>query len=991
MRTFLFRVTSLLCLSSAALAQGPGGVVVGRVTDARSSPLGGASVRIDNGRFAATTDAQGRFRIGGVSGGTHTLLVLRLGYASDRRQVSVAAGQETTVNVVLQTSAVALEEVVVTGTAGAQEMRTVGNAVSSIRAPDELAKSASPDISALLRARTPGLDVMPVSGRVGAGPSIQIRGPSSIGLSNSPLIYVDGVRVNNAVAQGPAGSGGLSAQGAAVANRLNDINPQDIERIEIIRGPAAATIYGTEATNGVVQIITKKGSSGASPQVTMTIQQGSMYFRDAASRVPTNFMRDAATGNIVAWNGVQQEADSGRPIYHTGWERRYNGAVSGARDQLRYYFSAGYSNDLGVEPNNSQRQFNSHLNLGTPIGKSSELSTSLNFVNLSAHLGADVGASALLGAIAGHRLLFPTARGFFPNLPPEVPQQLYDNASGLYQFTGSSTLSNQPINWLTHRLIAGIDYTGEDARNIEHFAPPALAAILSTAAAGGRIGQTLRRNVLVTVDYAATGTANLSPTLTSATSVGGQYNRLEFNSSFLGGMGFPAQGVETVSSAATALASTQTDTTNTTIGAYVQEQLGWRNRLYLTGAVRVDNNSAFGEDFKWITYPKAGLSWVVSDEPFWKYSRWVNTLRLRAAYGESGRQPRAFSALRTFTPVVGPGGTNAVTPSSLGNPDLRPERGKEIEIGFEASILDRVGLEFTHFNKKTFNEIVNQPVAPSSGFSGSRVVNLGRVDSRGIEVRATYDTPIWRNLDWSIVANVSTAANTIKQNIVNTVSAPGTANIIGYPINGLWAKRVVSADRDATTNLPINILCQGPPGQAPVACATAPFVFMGPSTPKLFGAVANTFGIGKDIRLFALVDFRRGHRVWNQNELIRCNGLAGAQLCRANYFPLEYSPVQLANYVGNALATGNVAQTFQDASFVKLREVSASYTLPSRFAPRVSRASVTLAARELRTWTKYAGLDPESVTPSAAFGTGAVDQAVTPPLTRLIATLNLTW
>jgi TonB-linked SusC/RagA family outer membrane protein len=951
-------------------------------------------VRIDNARGGATTDNTGQFRLT-VPAGPHTVTVLRLGYASARRPVTVAAGEEVRVDVSLQTSAVSLEQVVVTGTAGAQELRTVGNAVSTIRAADELAKSAAPDMGALLRARTTGLDVLPVTGRVGAGPAIQIRGPASIGLSNNPLIYVDGVRVNNAVAQGPASAGGLGTQGAAVMNRLNDFNPEDIERIEIIKGPAAATIYGTEAANGVVQIFTKRGVSGSAsrPEVTISVQNGSAFFRDVESRVPTNFMRDAATNTIVEWNGVKQEADSGRPIFNTGWERRYNGSVSGAREQVRYYASAGYINDLGLEPNNSSRQFTTHGNLSTNLGAKTELSTSLNFVNLSTHVGADVGASALLGAIAGHRLLFPASRGFYPNFPPEVPQQLYDNASRVNQFTGSGTLSNQPLSWLNHRLIAGLDYVGEDTRAIEHVAPPELVRFLSAAQAGGRIGQTLRRNSLITLDYSATGNATLTSDFTSATSVGGQFNRTEFNSSFLGGFGFPARGVETVSAAANALASTQADTVNTTIGAYVQEQVGWRDRVFLTGAVRVDNNSAFGEDFKWITYPKFGLSWVVSDEPFWTWDRWVNTLRFRTAYGESGRQPRAFSALRTFTPVVGPGGTNAVTPSSLGNPELKPERGKEIEVGFEAQVLNRVGLEFTHYSKKTLDEIVSQPVAPSSGFSGSQLINIGRVDSRGIEARVTYDQTLWRDIDWSLMVNVSTATNTIKENIASAVSAPGTANIIGYPIQGLWSKRVVSADRDATTGNVVvaSILCEGPDGSAPVACATAPFKFMGPSTPKTFGAVANTFNIGKSVRLFGLVDFRRGHRIWNQNELIRCNGLAGAPLCRANYFPQEFSTVQLANYAANAFANSAISQTFQDASFVKLREISATYFIPPRFAPGMSRASITLAARELHTWTGYGGIDPEGVTTNATIGTSGIDQAVTPPLTRFIATLNLTW
>ncbi|HMC57087.1 MAG TPA: SusC/RagA family TonB-linked outer membrane protein [Gemmatimonadaceae bacterium] len=1002
MRLFLHRlaprnhaltgVIALLAWTSPIGAQGPAGAISGQVTDARATGLASATIRVDGTRLEATTAADGRYRITNVPAGSRSVTVLRLGYTSQRRVVAVNAGEEATVNVVLQPGAVALEQVVVTGTAGGQELRAIGNSVSTIRAADELSKSAAPDLTSLMRSRTTGLDVLPVSGRVGAGPAIQVRGPSSIGLANQPLIYVDGIRVNNAVAQGPSGSGGLGGQGAQVANRLNDFNPEDIERIEIIKGPAAATIYGTEAANGVVQIITKKGTAGGKPSVSVQMTNGTTYFQDAANRVPTNYMRDPANPtNIVTWNGIQQEADSGRPIYKNGQERHFLGSVSGGRDQMRYYLSAGYQNDQGIEPNNSFRQFTTHANIGSPISNNSDVALSLNFVNLTSHLGADVGASPLLGAIAGHRLLFPTFRGFFA-APPEVPQRLYDNASGVYQFTGSGTLSNQPLSWLRHRAIVGIDYTSDDARGIEHFATPPLNAFLSAATAGGRIAQTLRRLAMITVDYGATATRDVTSTLSSSTSIGGQFNRQEFNASFLGGQGFPASGVETVTAAASKFNSTQTDTTNTTIGAYGEEQLGWRDRLYLTAGFRIDNNSAFGDEFKSITYPKAAISWVASDEPFFKWDRWVSTLRLRAAYGESGRQPRAFSALRTFAPVTGPGGTNALTPSSLGNPELQPERGKELEMGFEATLLKRVGFDFTSYNKHTFNVIVNQPVPPSSGFSGNQVVNLGRVDSKGIEMRTTYDTPVWRSVVYSGVLSVSTASNTIKQNIVNAVTSIGNSNIIGYPINGFWARQVVTAVINPLTGFPgvgtDSILCRG--ATTPVPCPTAPFQFIGSATPKVFGSLSHTLTFGKDIRLFALTDFRRGYKIWNQNEYIRCIGLTGAPLCEQNYYPTRFDPVRLAGYMA-AAGAANLSESIQDASFVKLREVSTTYFLPQRFIPGATRGSITLAGQNLHTWTKYRGIDPESVTPSANFGTGAIEQAVTPPLTRFVATLNLTW
>ncbi|MDB4899047.1 MAG: TonB-dependent outer membrane protein SusC/RagA, partial [Gemmatimonadetes bacterium] len=834
--------------------------------------------------------------------------------------------------------------------------------------------------------------IAPNTGRLGAGPSIQIRGRSSVGLDNSPLLYIDGVRVNNATAAGPVGvRGRLGGQASNVSGRLNDINPEDIESIEIIKGPAAATIYGTEAANGVIQVITKKGLSGRS-QTSLSVQDGLISFRDAAGRVPTNYMTDAS-GNIIPWNGVQTEADRGTPIFKTGQTRLYNLAQSGGRDVVRYHVSGTYENDLGVEPNNSLRQFAFHGNINFAPSDRVDVGTSVNFVNISSHLGADVGVSPLLGAIAGHSLLFPAARGFYPNFPPEVPQTLYDNAQGVNRFTGSATVSHRVTDWLTQRLVAGIDQTGDDSRAIEHFAGPDLAKFIGSTAATGAIGQTLRHNSIISLDYAASAKKSLGESLVATTSLGGQFFRTELNQSFLGGSGFPGQGVETVSAVSQPATSTQTDTTNTTIGAYGQEQFAWRDRLYLTGAVRVDNNSAFGGQLKWVTYPKVSLAWVVSEEPFWMKNDLVNSLKLRAAYGESGRQPTAFSALRTFAPAQGPGGTNAVTPNSIGNPNLRPERGKELELGFEGSAFSRLSFDVTYFNKKTTDLIVNQPIAPSSGFAGNQYANLGRVDNHGIEIQGILQAVTRPSFAWEVTANYATNHDEIKDlgGVGGVVLSAGQTNVVGGPIGGIYTRRVISADRDPVTGKAINVLCDGGSGQAGVACATAPFQYIGSPTPGKTGSVGNTIYLWKNIRLYGLVDFKRGYLVQNSNEEIRCLGLAGAPLCRANYYPLEFDPVYLAERASSALAQGIVDQYYQKGDFAKLRELSITYTLPDRLMRGVTHASITLAGRELHTWTSYAGIDPEASVNNQATSFITADQGVTPPLSRYIATINLTF
>ncbi len=985
---------AVLVVTRPAAAQTAAGTIAGQVTEARSNrPLSGATIQVIGTRLGAISSEDGRYRIVGVPAGEQVLTVRRIGYASARQSVGVAGAGATTLNLQLQPQATSLDEVIVTGTAGGEVRRSIGNAVTTISAPEAMQKSASQDLSSLIGARAPGVAIAPATGRLGAAPTIQIRGRNSIGLDNSPLLYVDGVRVNNASAAGPvAPSGRLGGQASNVSGRLNDINPEDIESIEIVKGPAAATLYGTEAANGVIQIITKRGATSGAPAVKLQVQDGLIWFRDAANRVPTNYVRNAVTGEIVAWNGVQAEADRGTPIFSTGQTRQYTGSVSGGRDVVRYYASGSFENDLGVEPNNSLRQFASHVNMTIAPNEKIDFGTSVNYVNLSSHLGADVGASALLGAVVGHSLLFPAARGFYPNFPPELPQTLYDNAQGVNRFTGSMTLNHRPTSWFSQRLVAGMDLTSDDSRAIERFAPPDLMAFLGPVTGSGSIGQTLRRNTIASADYAGTAKFQLTSALSSASSLGGQFFRTELNASFLGGTGFPGIGAETVNAVANQAQSTQTQTINTTIGAYAQQQFGWRDRLFLTAALRVDNNSAFGEDFKWITYPKLSAAWVVNEESFWPANGYVNSLKLRAAYGESGRQPQAFTALRTFSPAQGPGGTSAVTPNTIGNPDLKPERGKEVEVGFEGQLLSRLGLDFTYFSKRTQDVIISQSIAPSSGFSGSQFLNLGRVDNHGFELLATLQAITRNDFSWEIVGNLATNKDVIKDlgGIGGTVLNAGQTNVVGYPIGGIFTRRILSADRDPVTALAINVLCEGANG-AGVACATAPFQYIGTPTPRTTGSVGNTVWIGRSVRFYGLVDFKRGHRVYNQNDLLRCIGAAGAPTCRSAYYPLEFDPVYLAGHVTSTNGLGTVDQFYESGNFAKLRELSATVTVPQRFVRGFSSASITVAGRDLHTWTSFTGLDPEGNLNNVATSSQIGNQGLVPPLSRLLATVNLSF
>ncbi len=983
--------------TSAARAETPlarptrlAGTVTGRVTDARSTqPLAGTTVQIVGTGLGATTDNEGRYRIAGVPAGSQVLLARRIGYAGVRQPITVRDDQQTTADFKLEPAAFSLEDIVITGTAGGEQRRTLGNSVAVIDASTALERSAAPSLTALLNARAPGAIITPGTGRIGAGPTIQIRGRSTLSLSSEPIVYIDGVRVNNATGQGVSGANASSfgAQGSQIASRLDDINPDDIESIEVIRGPAAATIYGTEAANGVIQIITKKGRSGAT-RWSVSVEQGMTRFQNAADRIPTNYFKNAQ-GVVVPWNGYQQEVDSGRPFFHNGHTQSYNLNVSGGRDALTYYVSGSYDDQEGIEPNNSGKAFSGRVNLAAALSPRIDLQTNLGYVRSSTHLGADNGLSPLFTSILGHSLRNTTTRGFYL-VPPEVPQRLYDNSVEINRFTGGATFNHRPLDWFSHRLVLGLDYTSDDSKALERFATPDLAPFLAplggASISGGRIGQTLRNSTFVTGDYAGTARFKLTKSVSSNSSVGANFVRKQLKQSFLSGLNFPAPDLETVSSTTLPQVPLQTLVVNTTLGVWGQQQLGWNDRVYLTAALRVDNNSAFGEDFKWVTYPKLSAAWVISEEPFFSGLRnSLNTLKLRAAYGQSGTQPDAFAALRTFVAAGRANGESGVTPGSVGNDSLKPERAKEVEVGFEAALFNRLSLDFSYFTKRTKDAIIQQSTAPSSGFAGSQPLNIGETSNHGIELQAIFSALSGNRVAWEIGGNIATNKDRVEDTgIIPFLGSTNIRSTKGYPINAYWSRRVVSADRDPTTSAITNVLCDGGASGVPVACSAAPEVFIATQTPKLTGAITSTVTLWKRLTFYGLVDFKRGHRLYNANEQLRCGTLA--EYCDAFYNPQNYETLFLASITPASRSANIIAPFVQNASFFRLSELSLSYQLPAQWLRRtgITSARLGVAGRNLHTWTKYRGIDPES-------RLGVTDQAITPPLQRLLVSVNLTF
>ena len=794
-------VTPLIVTATVPIhAQAVAGAITGSILASGSeAPISNAQIAVQGTGRLTVSDANGRFRLTGLPAGDVTLEIRRVGFRAVTQRATVGTDG---LRIFLTESPIELNALVVTGQAGAVERRAIGNSVSTIPAADEVRAASVGDLGSLINGRAPGVVVTSGTGRAGSGTVINIRGRSTLSLSQQPLIYIDGVRVSNDVGSGPR------EQGGNVISRLDDISPEDIESIEIIKGPAAGTLYGTEAANGVVQIITKKGGSGT-PHFGALMRLGTQWFQNAENRMPTNFARDAG-GNIVTWNAVQSEAARGTPLFKNGMMQSYEINYRGGERALNYYLSSTYDHDTGIEPTNRVGRFTGHANLTIRPSAAYDVSTSVHVVKGLNYLGQEYGASRFFDGEFGSPLAISSpTRGFFL-APPEALDAAYLNSQAINRFTGSIQVNHRPLRWFSQRLTLGLDQTSEDDQALSNYLPPQYVQFFGTVASQGGINQDLKTISFITADYSGSATVSLPKSLVSTSSIGGQLYRKRTDSTAITATQFPAPNLTTAAAAANVKGS-QDYVTNTTLGFFVQQQMAWRDRVFLTGAVRVDNNSAFGKDVKLVTYPKLSGSWVVSDEPFWSL-RAVDQLRLRAAYGLSGLQPAAFAALQTYVPSTGPLDQPIVTPQFPGNSNLKPERAQEFEAGFEASLFKRLSLDFTYFPKQTRDAILSKGTAPSGGFPNPQFVNIGRVGNHGLELAVNASAISRRDVSWDVGASVATTHDRIEDMgglppIVFS-GLPDQHHEQGYPIAGFFTKRVVSATYDPVTNGHVDVLAR---------------------------------------------------------------------------------------------------------------------------------------------------------------------------------------
>ena len=924
-----------LALMAFPVAAQQTGTVTGSATDA-STNAGLQSVQmslVDSG-LGTLSNANGRFLILNVPAGSYTLRAERLGYATQDVTITVTAGGTVTQDFRMESQALGLDEIIVTGTAGAARRREIGNTIGSVSVADVIEPPQSVD--ALLQGRVSGMTVMTASGNAGSGARIRLRGNVSIAQSNQPLIYVDGVRIrSDAFDKNVPPTGYPGRSGNDVSSPLNSINPSDIDRVEVIKGAAATTLYGTEAAAGVIQIFTKRGFQGA-PQWTASIEQGVSTLRP--------FGIDGGIRNDVSSAGGTSDYMFIDPWLRNAQQQRYSLSVGGGGDELQYFVSGALEDDDGVLPNDNEKKATVRGNFTFTPAENLRLQWNTSFMS-------DEFTNTAAGNNA-HGLtlnVFRRERNYFGNEDKENLDLLLGQtiSTQIDQFITGGTATYTPMSNFTNRLSVGYDLAQQNNRNLRPFG--------FVRAPDGILSDGRSEFETLTFDYVGTLSFGLTSNINSSLSFGGQSVTSEIQRTTAYGEDFPGPGDPTVTTAGTKLGFEQRERV-VNAGFFVQDVFDISNKYFITAGFRVDGNSAFGEDFGLQFYPKLSAAWVVSDEDFWGER---GQLKLRAAWGQSGRAPGAFDAVRTYD-GVGWGGSPAFYPRVLGNADLGPERTAEYEFGFDGSFYgDRVMLDFTYYNQKTTDALFNVRQAPSTGFidvngGSSQLENVGEINNRGFEISLNSVIIEGDDFAWDFGGSFSTNSSEVGlPGEVPEFSVGGNGWIIdGESVPVIRGECVTNADALAEPVIEDDCI-------------------YGPNQPTKIVGLNSTFTLPKGIRVSARGEYQGGHYVTAgvaNSAVSRSVIWAG---CNAVYNTAGEAPLSPTSPGRGQLTALERAKCDADltdsnfwaekADFFKIRELSLQAPLPESWVPGSNGASVTVSGRNIFRWTndEWTHFDPE--------------------------------
>ncbi|MEL7249446.1 MAG: SusC/RagA family TonB-linked outer membrane protein [Bacteroidota bacterium] len=976
-------LAAMLLLAAPAMAQY---MVKGSVKDALGEPLIGVSILVKGTTTGTVSDFDGNYELN-VPDGEQVAIFSYTGFKTQELTISPSTAQ---LDIVLEEDIARLDEVVVTGLASGVKRSNSGNAVATISSAELVGNTTPQTVDNALYGKLTGVNISANGGSPGGGVNVQLRGISTLGAGSSqPLYIIDGVYVNNSSIRNGRSqvSGATGGQSSATqddaANRIADINPDDIERIEVLKGPSAAAVYGTRANSGVIIITTKKGKAG---QTRVTFSQ------DVGIAQGQNFIGfddwdeakvDAFFGSPAEQAARQAAEQEGRV---TDWEDFFYGetplllntqiGVSGGSQKTQFYVSGSILSEDGIIENTGFDRYSVRANVDHRI--SDRIKVSLNssyfksdndrgFTGNQNNTGGSIGYA--LAYTPSYANLLPDANGNYPDNPyfndnPVAIRDLGINNQQVDRFISAATIDidlyQSANSFLKFKVNGGVDYLS--GNSLVYF-----PEILQHQRAQANPGD-LMRGRQDDLNYNIQGFLNYNTNIgriNSNTSVGAV--RLDQRGDFVLNRGRGLAGGQDNLAWATVVSSLeQTVTRVTDIGYVIQEDLNWEDKIAISAGIRFDKSTLNNFQDEFYAFPKFSGAVNLHNFDFWSIDV-VSQLKVRAAYGETGGLPRFGVIYESLTPQLIGGQLGGQVGTRGVDPNLVPETAQEIELGIDLGLFDdNLFIEATYYNKGVNDLILDQQPAESTGILAI-ATNAADLENRGIELALSASPIRGQNFSW--FTRIMYWQN---RSEITRLSVPAFTQGGFGPSLGTY---LLAEGFSPTT------IVGTPAGQG---SETLGFTVYGDRQPDFTMAWNNSFTIAKNLELNLVTQYQSGGNAINLSALLWDDG--GTSPDWDGDDDGDETPNGLDRLLAWA-ADGNTGVYIEPTSYLKLREAALYYTFPDEIGV-FKRLKVGVSANNVLLWTDYGSYDPEVSNFGTQSITGNIEVTPYPSARRLFFHLN---
>ncbi len=932
--------------------------ITGIILDGKGHPISGATVLIEGKSQGTVTDEAGKFKISIPENGT--LIITSTGY---RSQVLKWNGS-IDLKIEMVEDIARLDEIVVTGLSTTVKRRNLANAVTTISSTQLNGVAPSQTFDAALNGKIPGANIVANTGAPGGGESVKLRGVTSVYGNTQPLYVIDGVFVDNTSTSaglnfvtGALAGGSLTSNQDNPSGRISDINAEDIENIEILKGASAAAIYGSRAAGGVIIVTTKKGHAGRtriafSQDIGFIKASKLLGVRQFTAQTAASLSQDSLTGlkyaaEFTAAQSKGQLYDYEKEIYgNTGFARNTLVSVSGGNERTTFYLSAGAKDETGIVKNTGYRNTSLRFNVDDHISDNVKFGISTNYLNTQADRGfsgndnAGVTLGIALSSTPEFAQLHPDQFGNYPNNPfaasnPLQTVALMKNHEGVNRFITGLGLEAvfQKSEKSVTKFLGGGGFDFYSLQTNVLFPGELQFQSVNKGTSIQGFTNNLNTNFILSLVNSYTASRNLILTSSAGfTMEDGSYNNL------LNAATQVISGQSNVDQAGS-LTATQFRSQFQNQGIYIQEEASVIDAITLTAGVRFDRSSNNGDATKFYTYPKAGVSWNLTHSGLMDPNGFFNNFKLRAAYGEANNTP-AYGSKFTSMNVSNIGGL----PGSLiglqeGQPNIEPERQAEFEAGFDFSVLNgRLSFEATYYHKNIYNFLMQANPPSSSGFSTSWV-NAGDLRNQGIELSLNARPVTTRNIVWNTTFNFW-----FNRSLVTRLITPPTPQgSFGYVLGSFQIEQGKSATQ---------ILGLAPGGNV---------VQWGDAEPTFQMNTYNEITFMNKLSLRFLLHWKDGGQNVNLTNLENDFGGTSAD------WDAQTLQKGVPNGAYRISQIGTSAQQFvQNSGYLKLREIGLYYSFSTTGSNFLKGLRIGVSATNFFVWTKYVSYDPEV----SNFGTG---------------------